>query len=153
MELKFFSCFYADKSNLDSHKIWSFPSVWPTVKLFSPFSTSFLFALCNVANCAPPPSSRSRGALQQTRHAHIPERCWLGSLSQGGSDRTVWHSSPNHASTTNTSAARRRGILWVYCHATNTSTHFGFLVSTGLFKSLMHEINMNSFRYAFRSSL
>jgi len=114
----------------DHVKLFALSSAW----YFSPsffFLLYISFAMCKIANCAPPHSSRSRGALRPTRHSHSPERHWLGSVSQRGSITAVWHCGFNHASTPNTSAARRRGILWVkhhhkhkyiYSH-THTHTH------------------------------
>lgn len=71
MELKFlFPCFYADKSNLDSHKIWSFSSVWPTVKLFSPFSTSF-YLLCATLPTVPLRPQAGAEVLYNRHVTHI----------------------------------------------------------------------------------
>lgn len=60
-------------------------SFYISLSFFFLFSTSF--AMCKIANCAPPHSSRSRGALRPTRHSHSPERLWLGSVSQRGASQ------------------------------------------------------------------
>ncbi len=125
--VELFACAINQISTSQWYIIWLFflsdflwNSFFPCFSFSSPFTC---FAMCNIAKCAPPHSSRSRGALRPTRHSHSPERHRLGSVSQRGNARAVWHCGFNHASTPDTSAARRCGILWVHYHtAANTYT-------------------------------
>lgn len=150
--VELFACGINQISTSQWYIIWPFflsDFLWNSFFSCFFFSSPFTcFAMCNIAKCAPPHSSRSRGALRPTRHSHSPERHWLGSVSQRGNARAVWHSGFNHASTPDTSAARRCGILWVHYHtAANTytvHTHVGLKIEIWLLVLLYAIVSVTS---------